>query len=363
MLLSGSDEVPEQFRKLVDQYYRSLSKAPEQGRATSASEKAPASDEVSQIARGRAAASWRPRRCVHGQFQGFRGGGPRRIPARFATADSFDGGFNFCRLSYDQVRWEDGGQGWWTDYPDADINFSVRLSELTKTRISRQHGGEPNHLVVRADRRRAVPVPVHRDRGCRHGVVQRRGGRAPARLPAERRLPLVGRFLGHAPPGSRSSRSSAASCRRSSIQSSTSPRSIRSSGRCSSSSRFRRFRRSSTGAAAAAAPRSAATTAQQVDSAGISDANGRLMVLMTHNTDISDAWEREAEDPRFFYQFSPNGYAVGINVRALRVDALMTMGRSRRGFAHDGSCRFVTTGHDASKSGAGMRTQLWNCSV
>jgi hypothetical protein len=29
VLLSGSDEVPEQFRKLVEQYYRSLSKAPD----------------------------------------------------------------------------------------------------------------------------------------------------------------------------------------------------------------------------------------------------------------------------------------------------------------------------------------------
>jgi phosphoribosylformylglycinamidine (FGAM) synthase-like amidotransferase family enzyme len=47
---------------------------------------------------------------------------------------------------------------------------------------------------------------------------------------------------------------------------------------------------------------------------GISDKRGRLMVLMTHNTDISDAWEREGEDPRYFYLFSPNGYAVGINV-------------------------------------------------
>jgi hypothetical protein len=46
----------------------------------------------------------------------------------------------------------------------------------------------------------------------------------------------------------------------------------------------------------------------------ISDSNDRIMVLMTHNTDISDAWEREGEDPRFFYLFSPNGYAVGINV-------------------------------------------------
>ena len=52
----------------------------------------------------------------------------------------------------------------------------------------------------------------------------------------------------------------------------------------------------------------------QVDIRGIADRHGRLMVLMTHNTDISDAWEREAEDPRFFYAFSPKGYAVGINV-------------------------------------------------
>ena len=42
--------------------------------------------------------------------------------------------------------------------------------------------------------------------------------------------------------------------------------------------------------------------------------HGNIMVLMTHNTDISDAWEREGEDPRYFYSFSPEGYAVGINV-------------------------------------------------
>jgi hypothetical protein len=47
---------------------------------------------------------------------------------------------------------------------------------------------------------------------------------------------------------------------------------------------------------------------------GVSDHRGNLMVLMTHNTDISDAWEREGEDPQFFYSFSPAGYALGINV-------------------------------------------------
>ena len=38
------------------------------------------------------------------------------------------------------------------------------------------------------------------------------------------------------------------------------------------------------------------------------------MVVMTHNTDIADSWERESEDREFFLQFSPDGYAVGLNV-------------------------------------------------
>jgi hypothetical protein len=46
----------------------------------------------------------------------------------------------------------------------------------------------------------------------------------------------------------------------------------------------------------------------------IADEAGRIMVLMTHNTDLADSWEREAEDREFFLQFSPEGYAVGINV-------------------------------------------------
>jgi hypothetical protein len=46
----------------------------------------------------------------------------------------------------------------------------------------------------------------------------------------------------------------------------------------------------------------------------IADKTGRFMVVMTHNTDISDAWEREAADPRFFFSFSPQGYAVGLDV-------------------------------------------------
>ena len=33
-----------------------------------------------------------------------------------------------------------------------------------------------------------------------------------------------------------------------------------------------------------------------------------------HASNASDSWEREGDDPEFFYQFSPDGYALGINV-------------------------------------------------
>jgi hypothetical protein len=60
------------------------------------------------------------------------------------------------------------------------------------------------------------------------------------------------------------------------------------------------------------------TSEQGADSAmpvarGIADRDGRIMVFMTHNTDIQDSWEREGEDPSYFYAFSPRGYAFGIN--------------------------------------------------
>jgi hypothetical protein len=46
----------------------------------------------------------------------------------------------------------------------------------------------------------------------------------------------------------------------------------------------------------------------------IADETGRAMVVMTHNTDIGDSWEREGEDREFFELFSPGGYSLGIDV-------------------------------------------------
>jgi hypothetical protein len=38
------------------------------------------------------------------------------------------------------------------------------------------------------------------------------------------------------------------------------------------------------------------------------------MVVMSHNTDIADGWEREGEDQEFFDTFSPRSYAIGVNI-------------------------------------------------
>jgi hypothetical protein len=52
----------------------------------------------------------------------------------------------------------------------------------------------------------------------------------------------------------------------------------------------------------------------RVNFRGISDDHGRLIVVMAHNTDLPDTWEREGESKEYFDRFSPNGYAVGINI-------------------------------------------------
>jgi Domain of unknown function (DUF4159) len=243
-------------------------------------------------------------------WRGFRG----REPApRLPRADSFDGYFNFCRGMFMRTRMEPGGQGWWTDYPNADINFSIRLSELTKTRVSRTASNEPNHLVVRLTDRELFQCPflemedigtarfsdeevrALRDYLLKGGflwVDDFWGERAWTQWVQEiervlppNEYPIKTVDLDHP-------------VYRTFFEVSALPQ-IPSIAHWS-----RTGGQTSERGAESAVPQMYA----------ISDSHDRIMVLMTHNTDISDAWEREADDPRFFYQFSPAGYAVGINV-------------------------------------------------
>jgi hypothetical protein len=241
----------------------------------------------------------------------FRGG--RRPEPRFPTTDSFDGYFNFCRGMYYSDRREDGGQGWWTDYSAADVNFSIRLSELTKTRVSRTGDGQPNHLVVRLtdDELFQCPFVEMEDVGTARfsdEEVKRlreyllKGGfiwvddfwgeeawwqwvEEIQRVLPKKDYPIRPVSLEHP-------------IFRTLFQISKLPQ-------IPSIAHWRR-------SGGETSERGAESAVPQMYA--ISDAQNRIMVLMTHNTDISDAWEREGEDPRFFYQFSPDGYAVGINV-------------------------------------------------
>ena len=238
----------------------------------------------------------------------------RRVPPRFPASEaSFDGGFNFCRMMY-QSRWrEAGGQGWSTDYPDADINLSIRFAELTKTRVSKQPGGVPNHFVTRLTDPWLARCPfilgsdvgtmalgdddvaALRDYLLKGGflwVDDFWGSQAWDVFEAE-----MARVL---PPGTYPLRDIAPdhAIYRTMFPVSAVPQipSIQ-------------FWRGSGGETSERGPDSAVPHLR-----GIADAKGRLMVVATHNTDISDAWEREGEDPEYFYQYSPNGYAVALNV-------------------------------------------------
>ena len=244
---------------------------------------------------------------------GFGRFGPRGYPPKYAGPDSFGRGFNFCRAVYTSGRREAGGQGWSTDYPDAELNFSIRLSELTRTRVSKDSRGRPDHLVVRLTEDALFQCPyLHMEDvgtaaltdaeadGLRAYLLK--GGflwvddywgtyaghnwlSQIARILPSAEYPVLDLSLDH--PIFKTMFDVKALPQIPSIQ----------------------FWRTSGGRTSERGSDSATPTIR-----GVADQHGNLMVLMTHNTDISDAWEREGEDPRFFYQFSPDGYAVGINV-------------------------------------------------
>ena len=54
---------------------------------------------------------------------------------------------------------------------------------------------------------------------------------------------------------------------------------------------------------------------QPADYLAIHDDQGRIMVLICHNTDLSDGWEEEGISPWFFTNFSEKfSYPMGINI-------------------------------------------------
>jgi hypothetical protein len=246
------------------------------------------------------------------QFRGREGFG--RWAPRMRPPGHADARFSFCRLMYTSVRREPSGSGWSTDYPYGDINFMIRFSELTRAPVSMDEVREPNHWVVRIMDDALFDCPfvmtsdvgtigLSPDEAVRLRKYLLQGGflwvddfwgtRAweqwvreiakvlpPDRYPIEEPAPDHPMF-----------------------------RMMFNVEQVPQITNIGFWRRSG----------GSSTSERGSDSAvarlrTISDERGRIMVVMTHNTDVADSWEREGEDPEFFYRFSPNGYALGINV-------------------------------------------------
>ena len=241
------------------------------------------------------------------------GGTGRGVPPKWATIEDFDGSFVYCRGYFNSWYNEPGGSGWSTDYPGSDNNFSVRLAELTRTHVKFDENRLPNYAVVDLTDPLLYRCPIlfMEDVGTasfNDEEVKRlhdfllKGGflwvddfwgsyawdnwvNQISRVLPPSRFPIADVPMNH------------------SIMHSLYD--VRDVPQVPNIGHWRR-----TGGD---------TSERGADSAdvhwrGIHDANGRLMVLMAHNTDIADTWEREGENQDYFSLFSPRGYAIGVNV-------------------------------------------------
>ena len=242
--------------------------------------------------------------------RGFGGGGFFRNPVKMMTADDYNGAFLFCRIFFRQDRNGDGGN-WAVDYPRADINLTFRLSELTKTPVTREERDGYNHVVLTLtdpllykcpfvmmtevgsayfDEQEAAAL---RDYALKGGFVwaddfwgeyafrwwAAQIGKA---FPPEQ-YPIVDVPLEH--------------------QLFHLLYDIRHIPQIPSINFWAGSGQTSERGADSAVPHVRA----------ILDDNGRIMVLMTHNTDFGDAFEREGDDHEYFLKFAPDGYAFGVN--------------------------------------------------
>lgn len=220
-------------------------------------------------------------------------------------------GFSFCRLLYTSVRREPGGSGWRTDYPNADNNFMYRLPQLTTTPVNRWQDGELGYAVIEATNPNLFLCPflfasdvgtaafsdveierlrAYLLRGGFLWVDDFWGERAWSQWVAQMERLLPGQPI---------------------VDLTTEHplfTAVYRVQRIPQISNIGFWRRSG-----------GATSERGAESAvphlrAVFDERGHPMVLMSHDTDIADGWEREGEDDEFFYSFSPEAYAMGINI-------------------------------------------------
>ena len=231
---------------------------------------------------------------------------------RVAAPEDFDGTFQFCRVVFANGPNGDYNSGSWeVDFPRADINLSIRLSELTKTRVGRDANGDPNTLLVRLTSPAMFSCPF---------IMMTEVGAADlsAREIAQlREYLLKGGFLWAddfwgteawewweailsevLPPGDFP------------VVKLTPAHPLfhaqfllKETPQIANIGHWSRY----------GDGMERGNDSPHADTRAIFDRHGNIMVLMTHDSDFGDSFEREADDPTYFLENSVPGYAFGIN--------------------------------------------------
>lgn len=229
--------------------------------------------------------------------------------AEFATVDDYDGTFQFCRAVFRADRNGDGGD-WSVDSPQADLNLSIRLSELTKTSVGLRADGDPHHLYVPLTDPILYRCPFlmmtevgsayfdeHEAASLRAYLLK--GGfiwaddfwgeyawefweRQIRKVLPSGPYPIKDLSLDHPL-----------------FHTVTTVRRVP--------------QIPSIGVWFGAGRTSERRDSPEAHARAISDDHGRIMVLMTHNTDFGDSFEREGDSREYFLRFSVEGYAFGVN--------------------------------------------------
>jgi Domain of unknown function (DUF4159) len=241
-----------------------------------------------------------------------RGGRGRGGYLQYATPADFDGSFQFCRVVFNQASNGDGGN-WSVDWPRADENLSIRLSELTKTPVGMGPDSLPKHLLINLRQNELFHCPfimmtevgsifLDEEEAANLRSYLLKGGflwaddfwgdwawevfesQIRKALPSSR-YPIVDLPIDH--------------------PIFTSLMTVRRVPQIPSIN----FWSGSGGGTSERGAQSATPHAR-----AILDDRGRVMVFITHNTDLGDAFEREGDNHQYFLEFSVEGYALGVNV-------------------------------------------------
>ena len=227
-----------------------------------------------------------------------------QIPINHGLPDNATG-FTFCRLRYQNIR-RARKSGWGDDYPQADYNFLVRLSELTKTKISLWNNGDPGFANVTPLDPDLFKCPYLRmQNAANYDFTPEETARMHDYLMKggflwiddnwdpdfEYIRPNLMRMLPDAQivdlPKDHPIFSTVYN---------VDPPQIPSMNSWLRSGRTGEFGDS------------------QVHFYGVFDARDRLVALVSMNSDVSDSWEREGDSREYFDVFGRDGYAFGVDV-------------------------------------------------